>query len=50
MVTDYLCTLKEYRLSNKLVKGKQENKYFTATGISITIPEAPIIRVRVTRR
>jgi len=50
MVTDYLCTLKEYRLSNKLVKGKQENKYCTGTGISITIPEAPIIRVRVTRR
>lgn len=45
-----MCALKECRLSNKLVKGKQESKYSTALGISITIPEAPISRVHVTRR
>lgn len=50
MITDFLCTLKECRLSNNLVKGKQENKYCTAPGISITVPDAPIVRVHVTRR
>jgi hypothetical protein len=45
MITEFLCTLKECRLSNKSVKGKQESKYCTTPGAFSLPLQKPLLFV-----